>query len=128
YDTTSVTLLKFKNGRTLGKVASLTDCMQPYVFNMNIVGSHGALKNDKFYSKKIEGMMDWSTLDVVTVDSGDVAHHSYNEQFSHFAQCLEAGKQPINDLKSAFETHRVIFAADRSAEIGKPVSLKEFKR
>lgn len=127
YDTTSVTLLKFKNKRTLGKVASVTDCMQPYVFNMNIVGSHGSIKNDKFYSKKIEGLMDWSTLDVMLVDSGDVAHHSYNEQFSHFAECLDTGKEAVNNLQAAFETHRVIFAADKSAETGKPVSLSEFK-
>jgi predicted dehydrogenase len=127
YDTTSVTLLKFKKKGMLGKVASVTDCMQPYVFNMNIVGSHGSINNEKFYSKKIEGLMDWSTLDVMRVDSGDVAHHSYIEQFSHFAECLDNGKETVNNLRAAFETHRVIYAADRSAETGKPVSLSEFK-
>ncbi len=127
YDTTSVTLLKFKNKRTLGKVASVTDCMQPYVFSMNIIGSHGSIKNDKFYSKKIDGLLDWSKLDVMLVDSGDVAHHSYNEQFSHFARCLDKGEEAVNNLQSAFETHRVIFAADKSAETGKPVSLSEFR-
>jgi len=75
YDTTSVTLLKFKNSPLIGKVASVIDCMQPYVFNMNIVGSHGSIKNDQFFSKKIDGMNGWSTLDVQLVDSGDVAHH-----------------------------------------------------
>jgi len=128
YDTTTVTLLKFKNGRIIGKVASVTDCMQPYVFNMNIVGSHGSIKNDLFYSKKIEGLKDWSKLSVQLVDSGDVAHHPYREQFEYYARCLDEGKSPENNLKSAFETHRVIFAADRSAETGKPVSLGEFKR
>jgi predicted dehydrogenase len=128
YDTTTVTLLKFKNKRTLGKVASVCDCMQPYVFNMNIVGSHGSIKNDKFFSKKIEALRDWASLDVQLIDSGDVAHHPYKLIFSHFAECLDAGREPINNLASAFETHRVIFAADRSAETGKPVSLKEFKR
>ncbi len=129
YDTTSVTLLKFKNGTTLGKVASVIDCMQPYVFNMNMVGSHGSIKNNKFYSKKIDGLLtDWCTLDVMLIDSGDVAHHSYNEQFIHFAECLKTGKETVNNLKNAFETHRVIFAADKSAATGKPVSLSEFKR
>ncbi len=128
YDTTSVTLLKFKNKRTLGKVASVCDCMQPYVFNMNFVGSHGSIKNDKFYSKKIEGLRDWSTLDVQLIDSGDVAHHPYKLVFSHFAECLDEGKETLNNLASAFETHRVIFAADKSAQTGKPVSLSEFSR
>lgn len=126
YDTTTVTMLKFKNGRLLGKCASVTDCMQPYVFNMNMVGSHGSIKNEKFFSKKIEGLRDWATLDVQLVDSGDVAHHPFKLVFSHFAECLEQNKETSNNLRSAVETHRVIFAADKSAETGKPVSLKEF--
>ena len=128
YDTTSVTLLKFKGGKVVGKVASVTDCMQPYVFNMNIVGSHGSIKNNLFYSKKIDGMNGWSTLDVQLVDSGDVAHHPYREQFAYFAECLDAGREPHNNLGNAFETHRVIFAADKSAEACRPVRLSEFPR
>jgi predicted dehydrogenase len=126
YPTTTVSLLKFKNGRTLGKVASMIDAMQPYVFHMNLVGSHGALKNNLFYSKKIEGLKDWSTLDLQLVDSGDVAHHPYREQFADFAACLDAGRDPHNNAENAFETHRVAFAADRSAVSGKPVRLSEF--
>ncbi len=128
YEPTSVTLLKFKNSRLIGKVASVIDCMQPYVFNMNMIGSHGSIKNDLFYTKKIDGLNEWSKLDVRLVDSGDVAHHPYKEQFAYFAECLDEGKECHNNLKNAFETHRVIFAADKSAETGKPVSLDEFKR
>jgi predicted dehydrogenase len=112
----------------VGKVASVTDCMQPYVFNMNIVGSHGSIKNNLLSTKKIDGMNGWSTMDVQLVDSGDVAHHPYREQFAYFAECLDAGHEPHNNLMSAFETHRVIFAADKSAESGRPVQLSEFPR
>ena len=127
YPTTTVTLLKFKDKGILGKVASVTDCMQPYVFNMNMVGSHGSIKNNLFYTKKIAGLNGWNTMDVQLVDSGDVAHHPYREQFLHFAECLDRGVDPHNSLRSAFETHRVIFAADKSAETGKPVRLEEFQ-
>ena len=102
--------------------------LQPYFFNMNIVGSHGSVRNDRFYSAKIEGLKGWSRLDVDLVESGKVGHHPYRQQFSHFADCLDAGTEAMNNLESALETHRVIFAADRSAETGKPVSLKEFRR
>ncbi len=125
YPLNTVTLLKFKNGIT-GKVSSCTDCSQPYVFNLNIVGSEGSVKNDQFFSKKIEGLNGWTKLDVDLIDSGDVSDHPYVEQFSHFAECLGNGTEPLNSLQSAFETHRVIFAADKSVETGKPVSLKEF--
>ncbi len=128
YDTTTVTLLRFADGRTLGKVASVIDCMQPYVFNMNILGSHGTLKNDLFYSKKIPGLQGWSKLDVQLVDSGDVAHHPYRQQFEAFHAALELGVEPDASLASAFESHRVVFAADRSAATGKPVALSEFRR
>ncbi|OHD75154.1 MAG: hypothetical protein A2V99_07230 [Spirochaetes bacterium RBG_16_67_19] len=128
YPTTSVTLLKFANGRTIGKCASVTDAMQPYVFNMNFVGSHGAVKNELFYSKKIPGLRGWMKMDVQLVDSGDVAHHPYKEQFSDFAACLETGSETASNIENAFETHRVVFAADKSAATGKPVSLSEFPK
>ena len=94
YPTTTVTLLKFKNGRTIGKCGSLADVMQPYVFNMNFVGSHGTIKNDLFYTKKIPGFRGWAKLDVQLMDSGDVGNHPYKEQFSDFAECMEPARRP----------------------------------
>ena len=41
-------------------------------------------------------------------------------------QCLDAGIEGHNSLKNAFETHRIIFAADRSAETDRPVQVSEF--
>jgi predicted dehydrogenase len=128
YDTTSITILKFKNGSTLGKVSSVCDCMQPYVFNVNILGSHGSIMNNRFFSSKMEGPKEWSQLAMQLADSGDVGAHPYKDQFSYFAQQLDSGEEASNNLASAFETHRVIFAADKSASTGKPVRLNEFKR
>jgi UDP-N-acetyl-2-amino-2-deoxyglucuronate dehydrogenase len=105
---------------------TVTDCRQPYVYNVNIVGSEGSIVNDRFHSKKIEGLNGWCNLDVDLIDSGDVSKHPYDEQFDHFAECLDHGKDPHNNLRSAFESHRVIFAADTSNETGKPVRLDEF--
>ena len=51
YPTTSVTLLKFRDGR-VGKVASVIDCLQPYYFHIHLVGSEGSLLDNKFYSTK----------------------------------------------------------------------------
>ncbi len=78
YPLNTVTVMKFKNG-AIGKVSSVTDCMQPYAFNVNIVGSDGSVKNDQFYSKKIEGLKGWSKLDMNLIDSGDVSDHPYVE-------------------------------------------------
>jgi predicted dehydrogenase len=53
YDTSSVTLLKFKNG-AVGKCAAIVDCLQPYYFHTHLVGSQGSLLDDKFHSQRLK--------------------------------------------------------------------------
>ena len=129
YDTSSVTILKFKDGR-IGKVASITDCLQPYYFHMHLVGSEGSVLDDKFSSVAWKGMdrNSWTKMGVPVVDSGDVSDHPYQPQFQAFADALAEGKpMPYTDFDSAYETHRVVFAADMSAKQKRPVKLKELK-
>jgi predicted dehydrogenase len=82
YDTTQVTILKFKGGK-VGKVASLIDCLQPYYFHTHLVGSEGSLLDTKFYSRKLKGLdkSRWSPLATHPIDSGDVKDHPYQPQF-----------------------------------------------
>jgi predicted dehydrogenase len=127
YDTTSVTVLKFRGGK-LGKVASSIDCLQPYYFHVHLVGSEGSLLDNRIYSRKLKGMVKsrWSTLETALIDSGDVSDHPYEPQFQAFVDSLEAGQSmPLTDLDTAYETHRVVFAADKSAAEGRPVRLVE---
>ena len=124
YDTTSTTILRFAGGK-VGKVASVIDCLQPYYFHTHLVGSEGSLLDDKFHSARLgTDKARWSTLATHLVDSGDVKDHPYQPQFQAFVDSVKAGRpMPLTDLHSALETHRVIFAADRSAQSGQPVKL-----
>ena len=125
YTTTSVTILKFKNG-ALGKCAAVVDCLQPYYFHTHLVGSEGSLLDNKFHSMKFSGLNKnkWSELSMKMLDSGDVSDHPYLTQFQAFFDALEAGKEmPLTSLEDALRSHEVIFAADKSAETGKPVKL-----
>ena len=124
YPSTSVTLLKFKNG-AVGKCASSIDCLQPYYFHTHLVGSEGSLLDNKFHSNKLAtNKSTWSSLAMKLLDSGDVSDHPYQTQFEAFFNALEAGKEmPLTSLDEAAKTHEVIFAADRSAELGRPVRL-----
>jgi predicted dehydrogenase len=118
YPTSSVTLLKFKNG-TVGKVASVIDCYQPYYFHVHLVGSQGSLLDNKLYSTQLGGLnkSKWSELSMKMLDSGDVSDHPYRTQFESFFQSLEKGEDmPLTSLKDALYSHNVIFAADRSIE------------
>jgi predicted dehydrogenase len=128
YDTTSVTLLKFKDGR-LGKVASVTDCLQPYYFHIHLCGSEGSLLDNRLYSSKLKVTKDrWSTLETSLIDSGDVAHHPYLPQFQAFIESLRKNeKMPLTDFDTAFESHRVVFAADLSAAEKRTVKMSEMK-
>lgn len=127
YNTTSTTLLRFENGH-IGKVASVVDCLQPYYFHVHLCGSEGSLLDNKFYSSKLEGLVKegWSELNTALIDSGDVADHPYQPQFQEFTNaCAEGRPMAKTDFATALETHRVLFAADLSAQEGRAVRLDE---
>ena len=129
YDTTSVTILRFADGR-IGKVTSSIDTLQPYYLRMHLVGSEGTIMDDRFYTETIDGLDRdrWSEFGTPVVGSGDVDDHPYTPQFRSFVDSLRAGEtMPRTDFETAFESHRVIFAADRSAAEGRQVSLSEFE-
>jgi predicted dehydrogenase len=126
YDTTSVTILKFRDGR-IGKVASVIDCLQPYYFHTHLVGSEGSILDNRFHTSKMGALNknEWSTLATQLVDSGDVSDHPYQSQFEVFFKALRASKtMPHTSLEEAAKTHEIIFAADQSAETGKPVKIR----
>lgn len=129
YDTTSVTILRFSDGR-IGKVASVVDCLQPYYFHMHLVGSEGSLLDDQFHSARLQGTTKdrWSRIAAPLIDSGDVNDHPYLGQFQAFVDSIGRQEEmPLTSFDIAFETHRVMFAADRSAEKKRPVRLSELE-
>jgi len=116
YPTTSVTLLKFRDG-SVGKVASVIDCLQPYYFHIHLVGSEGSLLDNKFYTTKLKGLNKgkWSELSMKMLDSGDVSDHPYQNQFETFFHSLDHGRDmPLTALADALQTHEIIFKSDRS--------------
>ena len=136
YDTTSVSLLRFApkepGGRpVVAKVTSCIDCIQPYYFHVHLVGDQGSLLDNKFYSTRLPGLSKskWSTLETALIDSGDVSDHPYQPQFQAFAYSLQSHEpMRLTDFDTAFESHRVVFAADQSAASGKTVAMSEFSR
>ncbi|NNE93352.1 MAG: Gfo/Idh/MocA family oxidoreductase [Verrucomicrobiales bacterium] len=126
YSTTTASILKFKNG-SVGKVASVIDCLQPYYFHTHLVGSEGSILDNKIYSTKLH-LRDkiWTELPVALADSGDVHDHPYQDQFQCFFDALDKGEDTKRtSIHDAIESFRVLFACDKSAEIGRPVKLDE---
>ena len=126
YDTSSVTILRFKNG-AVGKTAAIVDCLQPYYFHTHLVGSSGSLLDNKFHSTKLKAdKAHWSELSMKMLDSGDVSDHPYQAQFQAFFDALDAGRDmPLTSFPEVAKTFAVIFAADTSAaQGGVPVAVK----
>jgi predicted dehydrogenase len=125
YTTSSVSILKFKNG-SIGKCAAIVDCLQPYYFHTHLVGSQGSLLDNKFHSMKLQtNKHAWSTLAMKLLDSGDVSDHPYQTQFETFFNTLDQGKEmPLTTFADAARSHEVIFAADKSAATGRTVKLR----
>jgi predicted dehydrogenase len=127
YDTTSVTLIHFKNG-SIGKAAAVVDCLQPYYFHTHLCGSQGSLLDDKFHSMKLHtDKHAWSKLSMKMLDSGDVSDHPYQSQFQAFFDALDEGKDmPLTSFSESLKSFEVIFASDKSAELGgKPVKIAD---
>lgn len=123
YPPTTCTLLKFEDGR-VGKVASCIECVQPYVFNINLVGAHGTIKNNLIYSKKkFAGQTSWTTVPTILPDSGDVTHHPFVHEAAHLVECILANRESHCNVADAFKTHEACFAADLSGKEGRPVKL-----
>jgi len=123
----SVSILKFQDGK-VGKVTSSVDCIQPYYFHFQFLGSKGSILDNKFYSTELPGLnkQKWSTLETIMLDSGDVVDHPYQPQFQAFVDSIrQQTPMPLTGLEEAYQTHRVIFAAEKSLELGQPVKMSD---
>ncbi len=128
YPTTTSTVMRFESG-AIGKVASAIDAIQPYQLNVYLAGSDGAIRNDKFFTRKLGGLdqKGWSTMNAQMIDSGDVASHPYRALFADFIESIRQPREPLFSFEDAIFSHRVCLAADRSAEEGRPVRLEELE-
>lgn len=123
YDPTTVTILKFEDGR-IGKVASCIECIQPYVFNINLVGTEGTMRNNKIFSRtSYPGQTDWVDIPTILPDSGDVSEHPFQHEVNHLVKCIQEDTESHVNIADAYITHEIVMAADKSGIEGKTISL-----
>jgi predicted dehydrogenase len=117
--------VKFENG-TIGRSTTTFDARMPYRFNIGIYGTEGTLRNNELFAPRLfPGQSDFLRIPCVLPDSADVAHHPFVDEASHFLDCIIEDRRPYPDLEDAAKTHAVCFAADLSAESGRPVAIRE---
>lgn len=122
YEPNSVTVIRFEDG-TLGKVASSIECVMPYVFNIELLGDQGTIRNNQVFSKRWVGQRGWGTIPTILPDSGDVTHHPFREEVNHFVDCILNNRESHSNLEDAAQTHELCFASEISTREKRPVSL-----
>ncbi len=119
--------VKFKDGK-IGRSTTSFDAQMPYRFNIGIYGTEGTLRNDELFAPKLfPGQKNFMKIPCILPDSAAVAHHPFLDEVSHFLDCIIDDKRPFPDLDDAARTMAVCFAADLSAESGRPVAISELE-
>jgi len=117
--------VKFRDGK-VGRTTTTFDAKMPYVFNIGVYGTEGSVRNDSVFAPKLfPGQSNFGKIPCILPDSGDVSHHPFRAEVSHFLDCIIGDTRPFPDLEDAARTHAICFAADLSAERGRPVKLSE---
>ena len=122
YPSTEIALLKFDDG-SIGKVACCLEANMPYVFNVEVFGTKGTFRNNRFAGDLFSGQTDFATIPTIAPDSGDVSHHPFEGEVAHLIDCLNRNRRPMVDLEDAAETTEVCLAAEMSAQRRRPVTL-----
>ena len=119
-----VALVRFANGKA-GKVSAITEPWIPYQFNVDLLGSEGGLRDNRFYSRKLPGVLDWATFPTVLPSSGLVGHHPFQGEIDHFVECIRTGVESHASLRDAVNTHQACFAISESSRAGgRPVAVR----
>ncbi len=125
YDTNIVGILKFRNG-AIGKTSTSLDVKSPYAFNVDLLGDKGTIRDNNIYAKDFfGGQTDWIEVPTIRPDNGDVSHHPFDGELSHFIDTIRTGIASPVDLADAAKTHAICYALDRSASERRSVRLEE---
>lgn len=117
--------VKFENGK-IGRTTTTFDAKMPYRFNIGVYGTDAVIRNNQFFAPKLfAGQDNFLEIPCVLPDSGDVSNHPFNGEISHLLDCIIEDKKPFPDVDDAAKTHLMCFAADISAQEGRPVKISE---
>ena len=117
--------VKFRDGK-IGRTTTSFDAQMPYRFHIGVYGTEGSVRNDEVFAPKLfPGQNNFLKVPCILPDSADVAHHPFTSEVAYFLDCIVGNQRPFPDLEDATKTQAICFAADMSAESGRPVRISE---
>lgn len=126
YDTTYVASVRFTNG-SVGKIsASLDGLYFPYQFNIDLLGTKGAARDNRIYTKELlDNQSDWVLLACDTPNTGSVTHHPFKAEIDNFIDAIRRDTPVLCSLEDACSSMDIVFAINESTRTGRPVSVKK---
>ena len=124
YPTSYVAAVKFADD-TIGKLSvSLDGLAFPYQFNIDLLGSAGAIRDNAVFSKELfPSQREFVRLSCDTPDSGSVDHHPFGMEIDNLVDCILSGTPVLSDVADACRSMAVVLAVTESAASGRPVSI-----
>ena len=110
-------LVKFMNGR-IGKISDCVEHWTPYQFTIDLLGTDGGMRDNRFFGRKLVGATDWATFPTITLNSGSVTHHPFDGEIDHFVNCIRTGVESHGNVRDWVNTHEAVFAIDESSQRG----------
>jgi predicted dehydrogenase len=125
YDPVAVASVRFANG-AVGKISSVIDGETPYIFNCQLFGTEGSIRNNEVHSyKHYPGSLGYWSFPTIKPDSGDVSHHPFIPEIAHFMECIESNVESHASIYDSFKSMAVCYAIDESiAKGGQPVKVQ----
>jgi predicted dehydrogenase len=113
YDSTAVATVAFEHG-AVGKLSTVLEGHMPHLFNLQIIGTKGAIWNDRSW---LEGAgaagEDQVAVPGVAPDLPE-GQHPFSAELAHFLDCIEAGVESHASLEDSARTMALCFAIDES--------------
>jgi predicted dehydrogenase len=123
YLPTYAAVVTFEGGG-IGKTGTSFEIESPYVMNVVLHGSGGSVYNERFFTRSwLPGQTGWQSFNTVFLDSGDVKHHPYKGMIDQLVEALDRDEETWNNVVSAYRSHEVCLAIDRSLGTGETVTL-----
>ncbi|MCU0961170.1 MAG: Gfo/Idh/MocA family oxidoreductase [Pirellulaceae bacterium] len=118
YPPNVVAAVKFRNGM-VGKTSVLLDAKIPYTFNIDLLGTEGAARDNRLWLPRLlPGQRQWTAFPTIGPDSGDVHHHPFDAQINHFVECIRQDVESHCNVADTFHTHELCLAIDQSLAAG----------
>ncbi|MBR5490050.1 MAG: Gfo/Idh/MocA family oxidoreductase [Oscillospiraceae bacterium] len=126
FDTTLSASVRFVNG-SVGRLSACLDGLAyPYQFNIDVLGTKGAIRNGKLYSKELFPYQDdWVNLPMIEPNSGSVDHHPFKQEWDEFVSSIVNGTPVRSTVADACRSMDIALAVTESALTGKSVLVKQ---